>query len=165
MQGENPAIFISVRESKVSFHRQPTDSLRYRHRAYSLHSPPLSAATVTLFSSSGGRLHYGTNTPPASQQMLCLYIAVSAQPRRRIPFKRLRGCHSDSRSSSCPTLVAQSVARLPACLTAGQIYIQHAAVCVIGAQGNISSQGATWCLFSEEFLNIKVYRLKHIMAR
>lgn len=51
-------------------------------------------------------------TPPASQQMLCLYMAVSAQPRRRIPFKRLGGCHSDSRSSSCPTLVAQSVARL-----------------------------------------------------
>lgn len=51
-------------------------------------------------------------TPPASQQMLCLYMAVSAQPRRRIPFKHLGGCHSDSRSSSCPTLVAQSVARL-----------------------------------------------------
>lgn len=51
--------------------------------------------------------------------MLCLYIAVSAQPRRRIPFKRLCGCHSRARSSSCPTLVAQSVALPPA----PQIYI------------------------------------------
>lgn len=58
-------------------------------------------------------------TPPASQQMLCLYMAVSAQPRRRIPFKRLAGCHSDSRSSSCPTWVC-ALSRP----TVRQIYIQ-----------------------------------------
>lgn len=50
--------------------------------------------------------------------MLCLYMAVSAQPRRRIPFKRLGGCHSDSRLSSCPTLAARSAAS-----PARQIYI------------------------------------------
>lgn len=60
--------------------------------------------------------------------MLCLYMAVSAQPRRRIPFKRLGGCHSDSRSSSGPTLVARSLSRP----TVRQIYIQFAVVCVMG---------------------------------
>lgn len=58
-------------------------------------------------------------TPPASQQMLCLNMAVSAQPRRRLPFKRLAGCHSDSRSSSCPTWV-RALSRP----TVRQIYIQ-----------------------------------------
>lgn len=45
--------------------------------------------------------------------MLCLYMAISTQPRRRIPFKHLGGCcHSNSDCSSLPhngSAVCQSV--------------------------------------------------------
>lgn len=93
-------------------------------------------------------------------------MAVSAQPRRRIPFKRLGGCHSDSRPGllphiGCPLRRLTSPAR--------QIYIRSLSVIGErggrGTRGNTSSQGAAWCLFSEEYLNIKVYCSKRIMGR
>lgn len=90
--------------------RNPFLSTTWEH-PLDIHVGPV-AATLPLSFLVQSDVFITACTPPASQQMLCLYMAVSAQPRRRIPFKRLGGCHSDSRSSSCPTWVAQSVARL-----------------------------------------------------
>lgn len=72
-------------------------------------------------------------TLPAPQQMLCLYMAVSAQPRRRIPFKRLGGCHSDSRLGllphiGCPLCRLASPARRP-------VRFIYASLRVIGGGG------------------------------
>lgn len=81
-------------------------------------------------------------TLPAPQQMLCLYMAVSAQPRRRIPFKRLGGCHSDSRLGllphiGCPLCRLTSPARPPA----RQIYI-----CSLSVIGGREGLGETLAL-------------------
>lgn len=97
--------------SEISFYPQP--SIGYPCRACSRDSAPLSRSPSLCRSFLvQSDVFITACTPPASQQMLCLYMAVSAQPRRHIPFKRLGGCHSDSRSSSCPTLVAQSLTQL-----------------------------------------------------
>ena len=124
-------------------------------------------------------IHVGPIASPLSLCLLSLLVSFLVQSDVFISALTHASClttdamfiHGRKRTAS-PTYPLQTSPRLPfwlslqllphngcsvSCPPACPVRFTHVAAGGIGAEGNTTSQGAAWCLFSGEYLNIKVY--------